>query len=397
MKKDNDLFPEVDSDGDSSDFSLEVLYEDSFEDRPLDDDSWDDDGHRHRHKHGHHEHRKHRSSKRWKKIMLGLIAVIVVGIAGLTGGFFYLRAQGEKNLKTDVSVAGDSEQVREGIFVTYNGKEYQYNEDVINFLCLGIDKDIPIEEKRGGISEGLADAIILISVNVESGQIKLLAIPRDTIVPVKVIDSAGYFVKTADLQITLQYMYGETATDSCELMVDAVSELLYKVPIQRYCSINFEAIPILNDSIGGVDVQVLEDVEISGRTYHAGETVHLAGDMALDYVRERDTNVFGSSLGRLERQKQYISNYFATAKNVVRDNMTLPVTIYQNLQGNMCTNITVEDLAYLVPELLDVSLTADNMMMIPGEVIQPDDHEQYIANKEQLRDLVINFFYEEVS
>ena len=31
MKKDNDLFPEVDSDGDSSDFSLEVLYEDSFE------------------------------------------------------------------------------------------------------------------------------------------------------------------------------------------------------------------------------------------------------------------------------------------------------------------------------------------------------------------------------
>ena len=397
MKKDNDLFPEVDSDGDSSDFSLEVLYEDSFEDRPLDDDSWDDDGHRHRHKHGHHEHRKHRSSKRWKKIMLGLIAVIVVGIAGLTGGFFYLRAQGEKNLKTDVSVAGDSEQVREGIFVTYNGKEYQYNEDVINFLCLGIDKDIPIEEKRGGISEGLADAIILISVNVESGQIKLLAIPRDTIVPVKVIDSAGYFVKTADLQITLQYMYGETATDSCELMVDAVSELLYKVPIQRYCSINFEAIPILNDSIGGVDVQVLEDVEISGRTYRAGETVHLAGDMALDYVRERDTNVFGSSLGRLERQKQYISNYFATAKNVVRDNMTLPVTIYQNLQGNMCTNITVEDLAYLVPELLDVSLTADNMTMIPGEVIQPDDHEQYIANKEQLRDLVINFFYEEVS
>ena len=108
MKKNNDFFPEVDSAGDSSDFSMEVLYEDSFEDRPLDDDySWDDDAHehRHRHKHKHGKHKKHRSSKRWKKVLLGLIAIIVVGIAGLTGGFFYLRAQGEKNLKTNVAAA----------------------------------------------------------------------------------------------------------------------------------------------------------------------------------------------------------------------------------------------------------------------------------------------------
>ena len=105
MKKNSDLFPEVDSTGDSSDFSIEVLYEDSFDDRPLDDDgSWDDDEHRHhRHRHKHEKHKKHRTLKRWKKVMLGLIAVIVVGIAGLTGGFFYLRAQGEKNLKTNVA------------------------------------------------------------------------------------------------------------------------------------------------------------------------------------------------------------------------------------------------------------------------------------------------------
>ena len=65
MKKNNDLFPEVDSTGDSSDFSIEVLYEDSFDDRPLDDDgSWDDDEHRHhrhRHKHKHEKHKKHRT------------------------------------------------------------------------------------------------------------------------------------------------------------------------------------------------------------------------------------------------------------------------------------------------------------------------------------------------
>lgn len=400
MKKNNDFFPEVDSKGDSSDFSIEVLYEDSFEDRPLDDDSWDDDGHRHRHKHGHHEHRKHRSSKRWKKIMLGLIAVIVVGIAGLTGGFFYLRAQGEKNLKTNVAAAGDSAEAQEGLYITYNDKKYQYNEDVINFLCLGIAKDVPIEEKTaitgletGG--EGFADAVILVSLNIESGQMKIFAIPRDTIVPVKVVDSAGYFVRTENIQLTSQHAYGQTAAEGAELMVDAVSNLFFKVPIQRYCSINLSAIPILNDAIGGVDVQVLEDIEGSTGTYHAGETIHLKGKMAEDYIRERDTNVKGSSLQRLERQKQYMTNYFATAKEAVKNDMTLPLTMYQNLQGNMYTNITVEDIAYLVPEMLNISMNAEDMVAIPGEVSW-GEYMEYHVNTDQLKEIVINNFYKEI-
>jgi len=402
MKKNNDLFPEVDSMGDSSDFSIEVLYEDSFEDRPLD-DSYDDGGHEHRHRHRHHEHDKqkgHRTLKRWKKVMLGLIAVIVVGVAGLTGGFFYLRAQGEKNLKTNVAAAGDSAEAQEGLYITYNNKKYQYNEDVINFLCLGIAKDVPIEEKTaitgletGG--EGFADAVILISLNISSGKIKIFAIPRDTIVPVKVVDSAGYFVRTENIQLTAQHAYGQTATEGAELMVDAVSNLFYKVPIQRYCSINLAAIPILNDAIGGVDVQVLEDVSGPTGTYHAGETIHLEGEMARDYVQQRDTNIYGSSLNRLEREKQYITNYFATAKEAVKKDMTLPLTLYQSLQPNMCTNITVEDIAYLVPELLKIPLNTEDMITIPGEATW-GEYMEYNVNTDQLKEIVIDNFYKEM-
>lgn len=403
MKKNNDFFPEVDSSGDSSDFSMEVLYEDSFEDRPLDDDySWDDDAHKHkhRHKHKHGKHKRHRSSKRWKKVLLGLIAIIVVGIAGLTGGFFYLRAQGEKHLKTNVAAAGDSAEAQEGLYITYKDKKYQYNEDVINFLCLGIAKDVPIEEKTaitgletGG--EGFADAVILISLNVKSGQIKIFAIPRDTIVPVKVVDSAGYFVRTENIQLTAQHAYGQTAAEGAELMVDAVSNLLYKVPIQRYCSINLAAIPILNDAIGGVDVQVLEDISGPTGTYRAGETIHLEGEMARDYVQQRDTSIYGSSLKRLEREKQYMTNYFATAKEAVKKDMSLPLTLYQNLQPNMCTNITVEDIAYLVPELLDITLNGEDMMTIPGEATW-GEYLEYNVNTEQLKEIVINNFYKEI-
>ena len=55
-----------------------------------------------------------------------------------------------------------------------------------------------------------------------------------------------------------------------------------------------------------------------------------------------------------------------------------------------------EDIAYLVPELLDVSLNMEDMSMVPGEVTQPGELEEYIVNTDQLKELVINYFYEEV-
>ncbi|MEH2945654.1 LCP family protein [Sporofaciens sp. JLR.KK001] len=392
MKRKDDFLSKREDSDHSSDYSLEILYDDSFEDRPLDDRSPKGDGRSRRKK-----KKKRLPMQRWKKITLGVVTTLLVIIIGIAGSFFYLRAQGEKNLKTDLSDVEDTPETRkEGLFITYKGKEYQYNEDVINFLCLGIDNSTPVEQANEIKGQGLADAIILVSINVESGKIKILAVPRDTYVPVKVYNDEGKFLREKNMQLTLQYYYGKTAEDSCELMVNAVSNLLFKVPIQRYCAINLEAIPILNDAIGGVDVQVLEDVEVGGKPYHAGDILHLQGKMAEDYIRDRNTDVFASSMGRLERQKQYMTNYFATAMAQVKGDLTLPVSIYQSLQGNMYTNVSVEDITYLVPELLDVALTAEDMSMIPGEVTQPDEHEAYMVNSEQLKELVVNFFYVEV-
>ncbi len=377
------------------DFSTKILYEDSFEDRPLDDDA--ESGNKPKS-----ILEKFLSMKRWKKVVLCVVTALLVVVAGLTGSFFYLRAQGEKKLKTTVTAPTESGDAEEGLYITYNEKKYRYNEDVINFLCLGIDKEVPIEEKMPAPqlengSEGLADTIVLFSVNIENGQIKILAIPRETITPIKIVNQKGDFDRNENVQINYQYVYGQDATASCELMVDAVSNLLYQVPIQRYCSINIAAISLLNDAIGGVDVQVLEDVRGDNRIYHAGETMHLTGDMALDYVRQRDTQTLGSSLGRLDRQKQYITNYFATAKEAVKNDFTLPVNIYNSLQDNMCTNITVEDIAYLVPELLNIDLNAENMATVPGEATWPGEFMEYIPNQEQLKEIVINYFYEEIS
>ena len=339
-------------------------------------------------------------------IVLGTILLIVAG-AGL--GFLYLRFQGERSLKYQVQIMDAnmenrentsedsiSEEEQEGFYITYDGKQYQYNSDVINILCLGIDKDIPIEEKRETGSEGLADVVILASIDTKEDTLKFLAVPRETMVPVKLIDTKGNFVRTENEQITLQYAYGQTAEKSCELMIDTVSNLLFHLPIQRYCAINFQALPALNDAIGGVDLVSIETVHWWNGSFYEGQQMHLEGQAALDYVRQRDETIPKSSMGRLERQKQYITCYLEQAKEAVGKDLTLPVKMFQSLTENMCTDVTVADITYLVPELLNMEINLENISMVPGETITGGEHEEYHVDADALKQLVIQMFYKEV-
>lgn len=351
--------------------------------------------------------------KKKKKSRLKIMAIAVLGfilliVAGSGLGFLYLRFQGERNLKTQIPVVSEDrdaaestqgtsgEEEQEGIYITYEGKRYQYNSDVINILCLGIDKDIPIEEKRDTGSEGLADAVILASINTQEDKINFLTVPRETIVPVKLMDTAGNFVRTENEQITLQYAYGQTAEKSCELMTDAVSNLLFQLPIQRYCAINFQALPVLNDAIGGVDLVSIETVHWWNGSFYEGQQLHLEGQSALDYVRQRDETIPESSMGRLERQKQYISCYLEQAKDAVEKDLTLPVKMFQSLTENMCTNVTAADITYLVPELLKMDVNMDNISTVPGETVTGGEHEEYHVDTESLKQLVVQMFYKEV-
>ncbi len=332
------------------------------------------------------------------KVCVAFLGALFFVVLGTSGAFLYLRAQGDKNLRTEVPETAESgEEVPDGLYVTYNGKKYRYNSDLINFLCLGIDKELAIEEKRESGSEGLADVVLLVSINVEKNDFRIMAIPRETVVPVKVLDTGGNFVETQNKPITLQYAYGRSAEESCELMTEAVSNLLYKLPVQRYCAINYQALPVLNDAIGGVRLTALETVDLWDQgVFYAGEELHLLGEAALSYVRYRDESQAGSSMGRLERQKQYVTCYMDQAKAAVKSDLTLPLRLYQSLTENMRTNVTTEDIAYLIPEVLEMNLSMENISMVPGTTVPVGNQEEYQVDSEALKELVIQTFYEEV-
>ena len=159
-------------------------------------------------------------------------------------------------------------------------------------------------------------------------------------------------------------------------MVTTVSNLMRNLPIQRYCTINMDAIPILNDTIGGVDVTALETVQTSAGTVYftEGENVHLTGDEARKYIQVRDVSQIGSAMGRLNRQKQYINAFYSQAIQAVKQDLGLPLGLYNALQPYMVTNLTLEDVTYLGTEMLNMNFNPDQLTQIPGEAVYDENY-----------------------
>ena len=315
--------------------------------------------------------------KNWKKI-------VAVG----TVAFYILRQRGAESLRAEEH------------YVTYDGKKYKLKEDIVNILCLGIDKKEPIahiEKKRGNI--GMADTILLVSIDLKKDKVKVLAIPRDTMAQVQLTDGEGDIIRTEELQLCYQYAFGKSMEQSNELTVDAVCKLLYGLPIQRCCAINFEALPVINDAIGGVDVVVQEDLEAFVPEFVYGKEIHLEGDLALKFIRSRNTKRIDGTVLRTQRQKQYVLAFVEKAKSVIPENPTMPVSIFQELQKkkDMCTDITIEDITYLMPELLNVSFTDDVIEVLPGESeLGENKFAEYNLDKDSVKKILIDNFYEEV-
>lgn len=301
--------------------------------------------------------------------------------------FLYPARQGENNLKAE-------EQ-----YTTFNGKEYRYRQDVINILCLGIDKSIPlsdIEEGRNNI--GMSDAIILVSIDVKKDEAKVIVIPRDTIAEVQTVKDGGADTKR-ELQICYQYAYGSSMEESNELTTQAVSHLLYDIPIQRCCAINIEAVVEMNDAIGGVDVEVIEDLTEWDKNLVYGKKIHLEGETAQSYIQKRNIHIVEGSALRTQRQKQYALAFAKKAKSVVAENPTVVMDLFQKLQEaeNICTDLTIEDITYLLPEFTKMTFTEDMLQMIPGEsVLGESGYVEYRKDSEALKEIVMNTFYEEM-
>lgn len=388
------------------------------------------------------QEKKRRKRRRWLNILLAWLLVMVILAAVVVIVVIALMNAGEKSLRENVEgirpnlnieeddqsqvvlqpeesedtevepeanvdtedaqqAEAEEEQSDEVVWqdgwVRYNGGIYQYNEDIMNFLVLGIDKYgemVPNSTLTGG---GQSDGIFVVVVNPDEKDIKVLAINRDTMTRIKMygIGENGSTVETV-AQIAVQYGFGNGREESSIRTKETVSELLYGLPIHGYVSISVAAIPKLNDAVGGVEVTVLEDLTKAKKGWTKGATVTLKGDDARQYTQYRDEYVFESARGRLARQKQYLQAFINKAITSVKSDITVPITLYQELNKHMVTDISLDEVAYLAGELKDYHFDSSEIYTLEGNTVKGERFEEFYPDKAALKNLMMELFYEEV-
>ena len=295
--------------------------------------------------------------------------------------------------KDDSSSTEYTESERKNI-VVYGGKEYQYNEHLSNYLFMGIDTRESIEEEQTRAENGRADAIFFVSYDRVEKTVKCFAIPRDTMASIHAYSVDGEDLGLTEDHISMQYLYGDGKDESCRLMKETISRMLYGVPIQGYCSVNMDAIPAAVKVLGGVTLVVPDKtLETVNPKFKEGTEVIITEADAEQFVRYRDTTQSQSAIDRMNRQKVFMEAFVETAKAKATDNTSLVVDMYESIKPYMVTNMGSD----LFAKLLETTYDSDNKIQdIPGEKVDGMQFDEYHINETQLYELILQNFYKEV-
>lgn len=324
---------------------------------------------------------KKRNDKR--KLMRGL-AVALLAVFLLTGAFLLLELWEKRQ-----SIF--PEQKTENTVYEYNGVEYVKNEDVESFLILGLDKFEDAINNDSYNNDQRADFLMLLVFDNSEKKFTAVHLNRDTMVNMNILGVAGQKVGTVNKQLALAHTYGNGKDVSCRNTADAVSELLNGVKVNHYLSITMDAVPILNDLLGGVEVTVLDDFSGIDDTLIKGETVTLHGDHALTYVRERYGLEDSSNSTRMVRQRQYMTAVYDKAMLEIENDDNFVIEASSKLADYIVSDRSVNQLQEIAKKLSQYKFT--EIETLEGESVVKDGLMEFRPNADSIDKIVFDLFY----
>lgn len=255
----------------------------------------------------------------------------------------------------------------------------------VSILLLGIDQRC---DESGPTH---TDTMMLVSIDPVAMSAVALSLPRDL---------WGEIPNFGVDRINQANFLGEVANypgGGPTLAVETVEAML-GIPIQYYGAVNFDAFIEFVDLIGGIDVEVSEDIDdrrypdrcygYDPFTITAGEH-HLNGEEALKYARTRAT--FGGDVDRAGRQQQVLMAVRDTILNVnmVPRLIVQAPQLWQSFQTNVRTNMTLDEAIQLALLAQDIPQENIRLAVIDYNYVYPEttpDGQQVLApQREQIR------------
>ncbi|ARV62893.1 transcriptional regulator [Nostocales cyanobacterium HT-58-2] len=223
----------------------------------------------------------------------------------------------------------------------------------MNILVMGIE---PVPSSVNGSPEsfsGHSDTILLIRVNPSNKTIRVLSIPRDTMIA---IPEQG-LTKVSDANVK----------GGPVLAARVISRTLSNAPIDRYIRISTSGLRQLVDQLGGVEIFVPKPMVYKDATGHFSVNLvsgwqTLNGEQAEQFVRFRETGM--GDLDRVQRQQALLVG--------LRDRLNSPTVLprlpqlIRVMRKQFDTNLKLEEMMALVNFGLNLERDNYQMTILPG-------------------------------
>lgn len=325
---------------------------------------------------------KKRINKR--KIISNIIIVLLIGVFV----FSALMMIKEWEKQRGVYTGGDVTQTD----IKFEGKRYELKDNLQTILVMGLDKFASDVTTGSYNNDQQADFLLLIVIDRDNESYDLVHINRDTMTEITMLGVGGQAIGTEVGQIALSHSYGSGGKDSCRNTVLAVSEFFGGAAIDNYLSLTMDAVPILNDAVGGVTVTISDDFSGIDDTLVQGEQVTLRGEHALNYVRTRYGMEDSTNVARMARQREYLTALWDAVVSCVNEDEEFIVNASLEIADYMVTDCTSAQLERLFETVN--AYGAPEIRTIEGDSIKGEDFMEFYADEDALQRLIIELFYE---
>ena len=306
----------------------------------------------------------------WWKILLSTLLVLVL-IFGVTMALIMnaLRPETGGNITFNQLLNTPKE---------FAGKE-------INILLVGIDRST--EDGSGEDSQsndGMTDMIMWMHFNNETGEVKMLQIPRNIFVTTDASYSGNYQINA------IAKTQGSKGYNNLNALCEEVSKE-FQVSIDGYVSIRLEKLVELVDILGGVYCYIPQDMSYKGSALEQGYR-NLDGAAAEFLLRNRHSYA-NSDLGRLNTQRYFYAAMFAKLRSMTAWDIAKNLPFYLSMVD---TSLSISDLISVAVSLMSVSSDKIMLAQVPVYMggITYNGNDVVVVARQETADL-LNTYYRE--
>ncbi|WP_442598693.1 LCP family protein [Neobacillus sp. D3-1R] len=309
--------------------------------------------------------------QRQKKTILLILGVLILSVVGYGAMLIYKANETINNTYVDLKRDGNKSELRE--------EEVIFGKEPISILLLGVEK-----YSTDG-KDGRADTQMVVTLNPDTNEMKMVTIPRDTRV---MIDNAGEY--TGIHKINSAYTYGSiTGYGAAKLQIETIEKLL-DVPIDRFIAIDFDGFREIVDAVGGVDIDIKKgfwekNIFDDNKKIHFEQGMtHLNGEEALAFVRMRKRAV-NATYTRDERQEQFLH---ALVDQAVSTKTILKVGKISEILGkHVESDLTAEEIYDLQRRYSKINRSSIQSLAIAGQDQRVNGGSYFIPTREGLEEV----------